>query len=709
MTTTSPTYTERTTVVLPSDVVVPDLGTVLVLTLAPEDGSDRPCTLGPAGLANVERALADAARRASAGEIAALVLTGTGRTFLAGADLHLIRTATRAEQVRELAEAGHRVVAALADLPVPTLAHLNGAALGGGLELALACDYRAADPGVRAIGLPETHLGLLPGWGGCTTLPRIVGPDTALTVVVDNPARGNRTLKVADALRAGIVDVVLPGADGPADAMAPALAWLRSVVAGEVEQPRRAAAATDQEWTTAVAARRPLAEARAAGGAPAALRALDTVAAARSLPRAEAFALEDEALVDLVMSDQLRAGLYAFDLLTRRAKKPAGRPADVAPREIRSVGVAGAGLMAGQLALLLARSLRVPVTMRDLDDERARKGLAAVHAQIDQDVAKGRLREEDAEQLRPLLRVTTDLGDLAGADLVIEAVFEELAVKQRVFAELEDVVSPTTVLATNTSALSVTAMAEHLRHSERVVGLHFFNPVAMMPLVEVVRAAATDETSYATAFAVAQACRKTAVAVADAPGFVVNRLLIRLLGEVLGALEEGTPVTEADAALRPMGLPMGPFQLLQLVGPAVAEHVLVSLRQNLGERYPDSPGLAAVVESGRSFVLGEGRPSASSPVDPAVGELFGARRVPQPPDAGALLDRVRRALAEEAGLLLAEGVARDAQDVDLAMILGAGWPLHLGGITPYLDRTGAAEAATGARFHEPGVASLPAQ
>ncbi|MFC7406118.1 3-hydroxyacyl-CoA dehydrogenase NAD-binding domain-containing protein [Georgenia alba] len=700
-------YTERATVLTPDDVEVPGVGTVTVLTLAPEDGSDRPATLGPLGLADVERVLGETTRRAAAGEIDAVVLTGSGRTFLAGADLHLVRTVADRDQVLQLARAGHRVVAALADLPVPTLAYLNGTVLGGGLELALACDYRVAAPTVRAIGLPETYLGLLPGWGGCTTLPRLVGPEAALTVIIDNPARNNRTLGPHQALDIGLVDAVLTAADpgDPAGPLGPALAWLRGVGDGttRVVRPERA---DDAAWTQALDARRALVAARAAGDAPALARALATVEAARSLSRDEAFVVEDEALADLVMTDQLRAGLYAFDLLTRRARRPAGRPEDVEPRPVTAVGIAGAGLMAGQLALLLARALRVPVTMRDLDTERAERGLANVMSEIDRAVARGHLRHEDAESIRLLLRVTTDLDDLAGADLVVEAVFEELDVKRAVFAELEAVVAPTTILATNTSSLSVTAMAEGLTYPERVVGLHFFNPVAVMPLVEVVRAQETDDATYATAFEIAQQARKTAVAVGDAPGFVVNRLLLRLLGEVLGALEEGTSVADADAALRPMGLPMGPFQLLELVGAAVAQHVLVTLRTNLGERYPDSPGLAEVVRSGRSFVHAEGRPTASSPVDESIGALFGSRPAPQPLGPEALLDRVRDALAEETRSLLDEGVVADPRDVDLAMILGAGWPIHLGGITPYLDRTGAAERATGRRFHEPGVADV---
>ncbi|MDD9206885.1 3-hydroxyacyl-CoA dehydrogenase NAD-binding domain-containing protein [Georgenia sp. 10Sc9-8] len=692
--------TERVTVVRPEDVQVAGR-TVAVLRLGPEDGSDRPTTMGREGLANLEDAVTAVRRRAETGDVAAVLITGTGGTFLAGADLHLVRTIAEPAQARAVAEAGHRVVSTLLDLPVPSLAHLNGTALGGGLEIALACTYRTSAPAVRRIGLPETYLGLLPGWGGCTVLPRLIGADAALRVIVDNPARSNRMLDAAAAERLGIVDAVVEDEQG-------ALQLLVDILTGERQVPRRGPD-DDATWQAAVDARRPMVEARVAGGALAPARALTVVAGARDRSRSESFAAEDDALVDLIMSDQLRAGLYAFDLLSRRGKRPAGAPQGVTARPVRRVGVMGAGLMAGQLALLLARSLRVPVVMRELDDERAAKGLAGVHAQVDQMRDKGRLSPGGADALREAITVTTDVADLADADLVVEAVFEEMGVKQQVFAELEQVVRPDAVLATNTSALSVTTMAERLQHPERVVGLHFFNPVAQMPLVEVVRAGRTDDVTYATAFAVAEASRKTAIAVADAPGFVVNRLLLRLLAEVLGALEEGTDVLVADRALAPMGLPMGPFQLLQLVGGAVAEHVLVELRARLGERYPGSPGLARMVAERQPFVSFEGRPSAASPVRPDIGEWFGNRPTADPPDAAGLLLRVQGALAEETDLLLQEGVAHDAGDVDLGMLLGAGWPLHNGGLTPYLDRAGASEQVRGRRFHQRGVADLPTE
>ncbi|NUP49157.1 MAG: 3-hydroxyacyl-CoA dehydrogenase family protein, partial [Catenulispora sp.] len=286
---------------------------------------------------------------------------------------------------------------------------------------------------------------------------------------------------------------------------------------------------------------------------------------------------------------------------------------------------------------------------------------------------------------------------------VIEAVFEEMSVKQQVFAEVEAVVREDCVLATNTSSLSVTEMASKLRHPERVVGFHFFNPVAVLPLLEIVRAEQTDDASLATAFAVGKTLKKSCVLVKDAPAFVVNRLLTRFLGEVTAAVDEGTPIEVADRALEPLGLPMSPFVLLELVGPAVALHVAETLHAAFPDRFGVSPNLAKLVAAGKKAIY---QWDTGAPViDPEILELF------QPGDAPSteyqVRERALKAMAQEIDLMLTEGVVGEAQDIDLCMLLGAGWPFHLGGITPYLDRTGVAEIVTGHRFLAPGVASLP--
>ena len=254
------------------------------------------------------------------------------------------------------------------------------------------------------------------------------------------------------------------------------------------------------------------------------------------------------------MSEQLRASLYAFELLRTRGRRPAGAPDRKLARPVTKVGVVGAGLMAAQLALLFARQLEVPVVLTDVDEQRLSAGVARVHGEIAKLVERGRLTQTKANRLTAAVTGSLDYAAFADADLVIEAVFEELSVKQAVFAELEKYLDPQAVLATNTSALSITDMAAGLQHPERVVGLHFFNPVAVLPLVEVIRAERTDDATLATALAVAAGLRKNAVLVRDAPGFAVNRLLNRLLGEVIVATDEGTPFEVADASLYPLGL-----------------------------------------------------------------------------------------------------------------------------------------------------------
>ncbi|HEY3200870.1 MAG TPA: 3-hydroxyacyl-CoA dehydrogenase family protein, partial [Actinomycetes bacterium] len=288
------------------------------------------------------------------------------------------------------------------------------------------------------------------------------------------------------------------------------------------------------------------------------------------------------------------------------------------------------------------------------------------------------------------------------ADFVVEAVFEEMKVKQQVFAEVEAVVPPTCVLATNTSSLSVTEMAANLGHPERVVGFHFFNPVAVLPLLEVVRAEQTDEATLATALAVGKSLKKSCVVVKDSPAFVVNRLLTRFLGEVTAVADGGTPIEVADRALEPLGLPMSPFVLLQLVGPAVALHVAETMHEAFPDRFTVSENLRRLVAAGKPgiYIWPEGRPV----LDPEVAVLFETGSTVLSGDE--VRERALAALAEEIRLMLDEGVVAEPQDVDLCMILGAGWPFHLGGITPYLDRSGISERVTGRPFLPRGVASL---
>jgi 3-hydroxyacyl-CoA dehydrogenase len=371
---------------------------------------------------------------------------------------------------------------------------------------------------------------------------------------------------------------------------------------------------------------------------------------------------------------------------------------------VTKVGIVGAGLMASQLAILFLRRLRVPVVISDLDRERVDKGLENVAAEILRLLEKRRIIPDEANRLRALISGTTDLADFADCDFVIEAVFEDMSIKKQVFADLEKHVSDNCVLATNTSSLSVAQMATDLDHPERVVGFHFFNPVAVLPLVEIVRGPATDEETLATAFEVAKSLKKNAVLVKDAAGFVVNRLLLRLMAEIFAAVDDGTPVEVADAALRPLGLPMPPYVLLQLVGPAVALHVTENLNEAFGDRFPVSRNLQALVAARRPGIY-DWTPDGEPYVSDETAKLLVVGN--QPSTAEEVRERALNALAEEIGLMVVEEVVAAPMDVDLCLILGAGWPFYLGGITPYLDRASVSERVLGRRFTPPGVASVP--
>ncbi len=570
---------------------------------------------------------------------------------------------------------------------MPSFAFVNGAAMGGGVEIALHCTYRTISSGVPAVALPECFLGLVPGWGGTYLLPRLIGPSKALKIIIENALSQNRMLRGPQAFELGLADALFE----PADFLEESLRWAARVLTGQVTVERAPIAGSAEDWDAAVAAARFYTDGKLHGAAPAPYRALDLVAAAKDRTRDEAFAAEDKALADLVMSDELRAGIYAFDLTQKRARHPAGAPDKALARPVTKVGVVGAGLMAAQIGLLFARQLEVPVVLTDLDQARVDSGVGYAHAEIAKLADRQRISADRASRLTRLVTGSLSKDAFADADLVIEAVFEEMTVKRRVFAEVEAVVSPECVLATNTSSLSVSAMASGLAHPERVVGFHFFNPVAVLPLVEVVRGEATDDATLATALTVGKKLKKSCVLVKDAPAFVVNRLLTRFLGEITAAVDEGTPVDVAEHAPDPLGLPMTPFLLLQLVGPAVALHVAETLHAAFPDRFAVSPKLRALVESGQTSLY---RPDFS--LDPEVAAVLSGGD--QPSTADQVRQRALAGLAEEIRLMLEAGVVAAPEDIDLCMIMGAGWPFHLGGITPYLDRTGIAEKVTGSRF-----------
>ncbi|BCJ35949.1 3-hydroxyacyl-CoA dehydrogenase [Actinocatenispora thailandica] len=680
-------------------VPVPALsGEAALITL--DNGFDhkKPTSLGPAGLANLNAAMDEIEAHSPA--VRLIAVTGKPFIFCVGADvtgMHLLRDR---EQAKLITNYGHRVFARFRDSQIPTFAFVNGATMGGGLELALHCDYRTLSASVPAIAFPECFLGIVPAWGGTQLLPNLIGADNAVKVIIENPLNQNKMLRAKQAYQLGIADVLLE----PADFLERSLAWATSVVAGETKV-QRPEVERGEAWAAALAKGRAIADARLHGGAPAPYRALSLMAKAETAPFAEGTAAEDETNADLLMSEEFRAGLYSFDLVQRRAKRPAGAPDKSLARPVTKVGVLGAGLMASQLALLFARRLEVPVVLTDLDQSRVDKGVAYVHTEVDKLLGKGRISADKANRLKASVTGSIDKSVFADADFLIEAVFEDMAVKKALFAEIEPIVPAEAILATNTSSLSITEMAADLQHPERVVGFHFFNPVAVLPLLEIVRGEATDDATLATAFAVSKQLKKNSVLCTDSPAFVVNRLLTRFLGEVFSTVDEGTPVEVADQALEPLGLPMSPFVLLQFVGMPVAHHVSETLHAAYPDRFKVSDNLARLIEAGKPGVYvwdEKGRQS----VDP---DLAGLLKVGDTVlTAEQVRDRALSALAQEARLMLDEGVVAEAADLDLCMILGAGWPFHLGGITPYLDRTGYSEKVTGQRFLPKGVASLPA-
>jgi 3-hydroxyacyl-CoA dehydrogenase/enoyl-CoA hydratase/carnithine racemase len=605
-------------------------GSVALVTIDNGEDYRKPTTLGRSAFESAVHVIDEL----ESGDWTAAVFTGKPFVFCVGADIDEFTKMRSLDDAREGVRAGHGLFARIRALPFPTVAAINGAALGGGLELALHCDYRTLATNVRHIGFPEVALSIIPAWGGTQLLPRLVGPEAAAKVIILNPLRQNRLLTADEASELGIVDRLLE----PVEFLDETLAFARNAAKPERDAP---------DWSeleTVVRKTRSRIDDAVHGATRAPYVALELIAGARDWSVEEGYAAEEEAMAELLVSPEAQASAYAFTVVERRSKRPPELP-DRKPRRVQKVGIVGAGLMATQLAALFLRRLEVPLVIRDIDQARVDEALATIR--------------EEVGAKKPFLATIVEGGTgwehFEGCDLVLEAVFEELEVKRQVFAEVRRV-APDAILATNTSSLSVEEMGAD-------VGLHFFNPVALMPLVEIVRTPETSDEILATAWDVVKKLKKRGVITGDAPGFVVNRVLTRVTRVLLDALENGNTVEETDEAMLTLGMPMAPSVVLQMVGPRVANHVLETMHAAYPSRFPLSPALAAIADGDEPVVTG---------------------------DARRTVDEIRQAVleaaADEIRYLLDESVVGSPADVDACLILGAGYPFFLGGITKHLEQ-----------------------
>lgn len=652
------------------------VGKIAIVTM--DNGMDykKPTTFDAGAMQSLGKAL-----QVIVGEpnVKGLLLTGKHYIFAAGADLTQVPFITTFEQGYGIGKVGHDTMKQIMALPFPTVAAINGAALGGGLEIALYCQYRTVSRSVTAIAFPECFLGLIPGWGGCTLGTRLLGLENILELIIANPLNQNRMINGVKAYEMGLADRLFDSTEF----LDESLQFLMDIMAGKVQVERPPFKPANVKQIIGKA--RAMVDARVHGATPAPYRALELIEGACSWDIDQGFEEENKALGDLIKSRYCKAGIYSFDLVNRYAKRPKGVP-EVKPKAINKVGIIGAGLMASQLAQLFIYRLGVPVVMKDIKQDIVDKGCAYVTGEFQKMVEKGKMPEARARYLASLLKGTLDDQDFADCDFVIEAVFEEMKIKKLVFAAAEAVVRPDCILATNTSSLSISEMASDLKHPERVVGFHFFNPVAVLPLLEVIKGKQTNDLTVATAFDLAKKLKKTGILVKDAPAFLVNRVLTKMLVDCLAMVDEGAGFQQVDDALLALGLPIAPFDLLSLVGPAVAYHVSETLNSAFGpDRFPLNANFKKLVDGKKPGVyLVQNK---TKKVDPEVEKLWvkTGQRAFHPEE---IRERVLSNLAREVDLILTEKVVRSSRDVDLGMIMGAGWPFFMGGITMYLDMAG---------------------
>jgi 3-hydroxyacyl-CoA dehydrogenase / enoyl-CoA hydratase / 3-hydroxybutyryl-CoA epimerase len=636
-------------------------------------------------------------------------ISGKDDNFVAGADVKEIKALQNQPSIKayEAAKMGKMILAKIEALPINTVAAINGICLGGGTELSLACKFRIATNSSKTkIGLPEIQLGFLPGWGGCIRLPRLIGIQEALKIIT--------TGGQVDANKAwtlGLVDEIVAPAELAARAEQVALS-------GQVKRGKRAKSFKDSALEDTGLGRKllasqalPLVKSKSKGFlAP--FEAAKVIINSYNQTLEEAYEAESQAFGRLAVTTVSKnlVGIWAASTDSKRM------PEGFAPSiKVKKVGVLGAGVMGAGIAQAAAHA-GYDVVLKDIKPEFVEKGMATIKGLFDGLVEKGKYTRAEADAKMAAIKGTTDFADLSDCDLVVEAVVEIMKVKQEVLAELERVISKPFIFATNTSSLSVTTMGINARHPESVLGLHFFNPVHKMPLVEVVKTDKTSEEAAALARGFAMKLGKTVVTTSDAPGFVVNRILAPYLREAILLMQEGVPLEDIEKAMKDFGMPMGPLELLDEVGLDISEKVIHVLHEALGDRMSPPAIMEAInalkivgrkggkgiyvydAAGGRrkSYIEKVGKGWRKKKIKKYVfnPDVVAAIKAPRnPKTAGEIRDRLVLAMVNEAARVMEEHIVSDPSQLDLAMIYGTGFPPFTGGLLRYADQTGLKNAA----------------
>lgn len=623
---------------------------------------------------------------------AILIMSKKKDIFIAGADIKEIEGITESKDGEEKSKAGQRVLDKLEDLKVPSVGVIDGVALGGGCELALACCYRVATFNEKVmIGLPEVKLGIMPGFGGCYRLPKLIGLIQGLKLIL-----AGKTLSAQEALKTGLVDRLFPQ-KGLESSLRQFIDEIQQAPGKNLRRRKKKMGQFLLEDTflgRAIVLRQSYQSIQETtkGFYPAPLTALATISKMQGLSRSQALALEAKAFGQLAVT-QVSKNLVKLFYLTEKYKKltPPGTE-NILPKTIEKCAVVGAGIMGGGIAQLLS-SKGIWVRLKDINYDAIAKGLKAAYQIYKKEAEKRKLKKHEAAVKMARISGTLDFSGFHTTGMVIEAVVENMEVKKKVFKELSSVVSPETILCTNTSALSVTEMARQTKDPSRVIGLHFFNPVNRMPLIEIIKTDFTSPATIATTLALTKRLGKTPILVKDSCGFLVNRILLSYINEAGRILEEGERIEFVDKIAADFGLPMGPFALSDEVGLDVGIKVLHILAEAFGERFKPVDAFEKIYakgllgkKSGKGlYIYGKKRVP-----NPEIYELF-SRKTAYGLSPDEYLKRMIYIMINEAGRCLEESIIDGPEDVDIGMIMGTGFPAFRGGLLRYADAVGIAK------------------